>query len=68
MEEEALRAKQTQHSTVRQAATIASKAGVKKLIIGHYSARYNDQNKLLVEATSIFENTLLGQDLTTYDL
>lgn len=68
MEDESLRANQTQHSTVRQAATIGSKAGVKKLIIGHFSARYNDQSKLLAEAKLIFENTLLGEDLTTYDL
>lgn len=68
MEDELLRAKQTQHSTVRQAATIALKANVKKLIIGHYSARYNDQSKLLKEAKTIFENTVLGEDLTTYEI
>lgn len=68
MEDELLRAKQTQHSTVRQAATIALKANVMKLIIGHYSARYNDQSKLLNEAKTIFENTVLGEDMTNYEI
>jgi len=68
MEDELLRARQTQHSTVRQAATIALKANVKKLIIGHYSARYINQNKMLEEARLIFKNTVLGEDLTEYEI
>jgi len=68
MEDELLRARQTQHSTVRQAATIALKANVKKLIIGHYSARYINQNKMLEEARLIFKNTVLGEDMTVYEI
>jgi len=68
MEEELLRARQTQHSTVRQAATIALKANVKQLIIGHFSARYTNQNKMLEEARLIFKNTVLGEDMTVYDI
>lgn len=68
LETELVRAKQTQHSTVRDAATIAHKAEVKKLIIGHFSARYNNQNLLLNEAKSIFDNTILGEDMCTYDI
>jgi ribonuclease Z len=68
MEDEALRSKQTEHSTARQAATIALKAKVKKLIIGHYSARYVNQNDLLNEAKAIFENTILGEDMKVYDI
>jgi len=68
MEDEQVRSKQTEHSTARQAATIALKANVKKLIIGHYSARYINQNELLNEAKAVFENTVLGEDLTIYNI
>ena len=37
------RAKLYYHSTARQAATIARNAGVGKLLLGHYSARYNNE-------------------------
>jgi len=68
MENEQVRSKQTEHSTARQAATIALKAEVKKLIIGHYSARYDNQQLLLNEAKAVFENTVLGEDLRTYEI
>ena len=68
MEDEAIRSKQTEHSTARQAAEIAKKANVKKLIIGHYSARYIHQNDLLEEARAVFENTVLGEDMKEYDI
>jgi ribonuclease Z len=55
-----LRAKETFHSTALQAATIAQKAEVKTLMIGHYSARYKDLQPLLAEAKSIFKNTILA--------
>lgn len=42
------------HSTARQAAVIAREAGVKRLIIGHYSKRYNDYELLVREAQSEF--------------
>lgn len=67
LEEEAQRAKSTKHSTARQAAAIAAKANVKQLIIGHLSARYSDQQPVLDEAKSIFPNTILGEDMKTYD-
>ncbi len=50
------------HSTAKQAATIAHKAKVGKLLIGHYSARYKDLDDLLNEARSVFPGTLLGVD------
>jgi len=68
MEDELIRSKQTEHSTARQAGEIALKANVKKLIIGHYSARYNNQIELLNEAKAIFENTVLGEDMTVYEI
>ena len=68
MDDEQVRAKQTEHSTAHQAATIALKANVKKLIIGHYSARYIDQTALLNEAQSIFKDTVLGEDMKIYEI
>lgn len=68
METESRRAKETYHSTARQAGEIALKANVKKLIIGHYSARYIHQNELLDEAKAVFENTILGEDLKIYEI
>lgn len=65
-ESEAFRTKETLHSTAKQAATIAQKAGVKQLIIGHYSARYADLTPLHNEAQSIFKNTLLSFDGMQY--
>lgn len=56
------RAKQTYHSTARQAAEIAKAADVKKLIIGHFSSRYDDLSILLREAKSVFPNTELAEE------
>lgn len=54
------RAKETFHSTTIEAGTIAKKAEVQKLIIGHYSARYKDLEPLLLETQSVFSNTVLA--------
>ncbi len=56
------RAIETYHSTAKQAGTIAQKAHVKQLIIGHFSARYHNLDILLNEAKSVFENTLLAKE------
>ena len=61
-ESEAVRAKQTLHSTAAQAARIAKEAGVKRLLIGHFSARYEDENALLEEARTIFPDTLAADE------
>ena len=50
----------TKHSTSIQAATIAKKAEVGKLVLGHYSSRYVSLDNLLDEAKSVFENSHLG--------
>jgi ribonuclease Z len=63
-ENELLRAKSTLHSTASQAATIASLANVKQLVIGHFSARYSNHKILLKEAKQVFENTVLATDMT----
>lgn len=66
MEKEKARAKQTMHSTALQAAKIAQAAQVKKLVIGHFSARYTDLNLLLEEAKSIFPETVLAEEGKCY--
>jgi ribonuclease Z len=50
------------HSTAMEAALIAKKANVKKLLIGHFSARYDDLQPLLNEALSVFANTIIAED------
>ena len=55
-------ARETMHSTVKEAATIAQKANVGQLVLGHYSSRYKDLSPLLEEAQSVFPNTVLGID------
>lgn len=67
-ESERLRAQQTKHSTAVQAAKIAQKAEVKKLLIGHFSARYTDHTLLLNEARTAFENVISAQELVTYSI
>ncbi len=54
------KAKETKHSTSQQAAHIASKAEVDKLIIGHFSARYKELDLLLEEAQTVFNKTSLA--------
>jgi len=56
------------HSTTGQAATIAQKADVKKLVIGHYSARYDDLNPLLDEARAVFPETELAEDGSVFEI
>lgn len=60
MHELADRAKATYHTTAQQAAELAKAAGVGKLLIGHFSARYKDLDPLLQEAKSIFPDTELA--------
>ena len=56
------KAQTTFHSTALQAATIARDADVKQLVIGHFSARYEDEDVLLKEAQSVFPNTILATE------
>ncbi|MBP3518618.1 MAG: ribonuclease Z [Parabacteroides sp.] len=56
------RAKETFHSTARQAAEIARDAHVKRLVIGHYSARYENLSELHREAEAVFPGTVLGNE------
>ena len=62
MHEDAARAKETFHSPTLQAAEIARDAEVKQLVIGHFSARYENEALLLEETQSLFPNTLLAKE------
>jgi ribonuclease Z len=68
LEKEMERAEFTKHSTTKDAATIAQKAQVHKLMIGHYSSRYTDLSLLLSETKHYFDNTLLAIEGETYEV
>lgn len=62
VEEDAARAKETYHTTASQAASIAREAGVKRLLVGHFSARYDNEELLLGQARAVFPETLLAKE------
>ena len=62
------RAKLYYHSTATQAAAVARDAGVGKLLLGHYSARYEDENVLLDEAKAIFPQSYLSEEGMIFDV
>ena len=62
------RAAETFHSTAEQAARIAHAAGVGRLVLGHFSSRYDDLSPVLAEARAIFPRTELGLEGTTFDV
>lgn len=61
-------ARQRYHSTARQAAMVAKAAGVKQLILGHYSKRYTDETPLLQQAQEVFPATRLANEGDCIDL
>ena len=67
-ESEKERAKITHHSTAKEAAEMALKGGVKKLIIGHYSSRYDDETRLLAEACEIFPHTWCANEGSVFEI
>ncbi len=57
------------HMTAKQAAEIAKKAKVKKLILTHLSQRYEkEKHKILNEAKKVFKNTVLAEDLKSFEV
>jgi ribonuclease Z len=63
---DAAKARETQHSTAAEAADIALKAGAKKLLLGHFSARYRELHTLLAEARAVFPATELATEGQTF--
>lgn len=59
---ESARATETFHSTAEQAATMARDAHVKKLVIGHFSARFDDESGLIAEARAVFPETIVANE------
>lgn len=67
VESDESKARETKHSTAKQAATIAQLANVSSLLLGHFSARYRDLVPILEEARIIFPNSRLaleGEEFT----
>ena len=62
LEKHAALAPKTKHSTAKEAATIAKKAHVGTLILGHYSTRYDDISAFKTEAQQVFKNSELAED------
>ena len=56
------------HSTARQAATVARDARVGRLLLGHYSSRYEDERVLLNEAQEVFSNVSLTNEMDVFEL
>lgn len=67
-EKEADRAKATMHSTAKQAATIAQKAGVGKLLLGHLSARFDGVEAHLAESKPVFDNVVVVNDFDVFEV
>jgi ribonuclease Z len=56
------------HSTTEQAAQIALQANAKKLLLGHFSSKYEYLDQFLIEAKEVFDNTELAIEGVTYTI
>ncbi len=63
-----LTARKRGHSTAREAAKVAHEAGVKHLILGHYSSQYNDNTRFHTEAMEVFPDVTLSKEGMKIDL
>lgn len=61
-------ASQRYHSTSRQAATVARAAGVKAMLTGHYSSRYDNDEEFAKEARDIFPNVITNKEGLVIDI
>ena len=61
-------ATKTKHSTAKQAAQIAKMAEVKQLMLGHFSNRYSNKEEFITEASTVFQNVILAEDLKTFTI
>ena len=62
------KAKENYHSTSKEAAELAKKAGVSNLILTHFSARYEDVEELVNEAKTIHGSVIAARDLLEIDI
>jgi ribonuclease Z len=67
LEQHAHLAVKTKHATAKEAATIARKANVETLILGHYSTRYGNIETFKEEASEVFDNVELAEDGKTFE-
>lgn len=68
LDEHTQRAKETHHSTARQAAEVARSYKAKQLLLGHFSARYKDLEAFAVEASSVFSNVQCAEEGKKYSI
>jgi ribonuclease Z len=68
LDEEKQRAKDTCHSTAKQAAILGKNAKVKNLILTHFSARYKDEVEHLNEAKKIHGSVITARDLLEIEI
>ncbi|MHA1695452.1 MAG: ribonuclease Z [Candidatus Helarchaeota archaeon] len=62
------KALETKHSTVKESAELAKQAGVRKLVLVHFSSRYTDISELMEETQDIFPDTIFPDDLTKIEV
>lgn len=67
-DDKAAKATQRGHSTAREAAKLAKLAGVKKLVIGHFSKSILDEMPLVLQAREIFPNTIAANEGMVIDI
>lgn len=70
LERDSALAKKTFHSTAKQAGSIAKQSEVGKLLIGHFSARYteNDNTQFIAEVKQEFQNVEIAEELQTFEV
>ena len=61
-------AKKTGHSTAKQAAKVALASGAKRLLLGHFSARYSDVSLLVSEAREVFEDSFEAKEGSVFEI
>lgn len=67
-DDQLLLAEKYYHSTARQAAQVAKDAAAGKLLLGHYSSRYEDEQVLLREAQEVFQNAFLTEEQAVFQV
>ncbi|WP_010420949.1 ribonuclease Z [Anaerophaga thermohalophila] len=68
LEDEQELAGKTFHSTARQAAEVAKRANVGRLLLGHFSSRYRDLKPFVEQAEKVFENVLIAEEGRTFEV